>query len=267
MAAHSRQIGGHSEVWVDFEELHASGWAEVIAEGPCASIASGPGRVVTATITHANDDVRTLTLDGGETLYVTGNHRMYSASARDWVAVKDLGVGEELQTANGRKAVSALGYEPGRHQVFNIEVEAEHCYFVGNGQTLTHNGCSPTSSANNPDLKQLTAEAHSKLDPFAQGAKTTAIGQYQDGSLGIASSDDKVPKPQADWARSKGISVVNGSGHAEETLLKGGDRRRGDLERVDVSRRICSDCEKNVIKKGGVQTSTGFSGKKSKKRR
>ena len=141
MAAHSRQIAGHSEVWVDFEELHASGWAEVIAEGPCASIASGPGRVVTATVTHANDDVRTLTLDGGETLYVTGNHRMFSASAQNWVAVKDLGVGEELQTASGRKSVAALGYQKGRHQVYNIEVEAEHCYFAGEGQTLTHNDC------------------------------------------------------------------------------------------------------------------------------
>ena len=151
MAAHSRQIAGHSEVWVDFEELHASGWAEVISERPCASIASGPGRVVTATITHANDDVRTLTLDGGETLYVTGNHRMYSASAGDWVAVKDLGVGEELQTSSGRKSVAALGYQQGRHQVYNIEVEAEHCYFVGEGQTLTHNGCETgvTDSAKN----------------------------------------------------------------------------------------------------------------------
>lgn len=80
MAEHSRHVAGRSEVWVDFEELHAKGWAEVIQERPCPKIASGPGRVVTATITHANDDVRTLTMSSGEVLQVTGNHRMFSAT-------------------------------------------------------------------------------------------------------------------------------------------------------------------------------------------
>jgi hypothetical protein len=62
MAEQSRPLGGGREVWVGFEELNAKGWAEVIEERPCPKIATGPGRVVTATITHANDDVRTLTL-------------------------------------------------------------------------------------------------------------------------------------------------------------------------------------------------------------
>jgi hypothetical protein len=42
-------------VWVDFEELNARGWAEVIEEHPCPKIAEGPGRVVTATITHGEN--------------------------------------------------------------------------------------------------------------------------------------------------------------------------------------------------------------------
>jgi|GEM_PF-3053693 len=66
---------------------------------------------------------------------------MFSATAGDWVPVKDLGVGEDLQTSRGRQSVAALGYQHGRHQVYNIEVETEHCYFVGTGGVLTHNGC------------------------------------------------------------------------------------------------------------------------------
>jgi hypothetical protein len=147
MAEHSRPLGGGSEVWVDFEELHARGWAEVIEEAPCPKIAPGPGRVVTATITHANDDVRTLTMSSGEVLYVTGNHRMFSASQQDWVPVKDLRVGEELRTAKGRESVAALGFQRGRHQVYNLEVETEHCYFVGSGEVLSHNSCAVTDSA------------------------------------------------------------------------------------------------------------------------
>ena len=148
MAQHSRQIAGRSEVWVDFEELNAHGWAQVIEERACPPIAEGSGRVITATITHSNDDVRTLTLDGGETLFVTGNHRMFSATANDWVPVQDLEIGEELQTSTGRKSVASLGFQKGRHQVYNMEVEAEHCYFVGDGEVLTHNGCEtgPTAS-------------------------------------------------------------------------------------------------------------------------
>ncbi len=152
---HSRHSG--TEVWIDLEELNAHGWAQVVRESACPAIAPGPGRVVTATITHRNDDVRTLTLDGGETLHVTGNHRMYSASAQDWVPVKRLRVGEELRTPEGRKSVASLGYQQGRHQVYNLEVEQEHCYFVGDDQVLSHNagaGCgsdgeSPTGGKNN----------------------------------------------------------------------------------------------------------------------
>jgi len=136
-------VDGHAEVWVDFEELNAKGWAQVIEEAPCPSLAAGTGHVITATITHANDDVRTLTLDSGETLHVTGNHRMFSATAGDWTAVKDLEIDEELQTSRGRQSVAALGYQHGRHQVYNIEVETEHCYFVGEEEALTHNMCGP----------------------------------------------------------------------------------------------------------------------------
>ena len=163
MAEHSRRVAGRSEVWVDFEELHAKGWAEVIQERPCPKIASGPGRVVTATITHANDDVRTLTLGSGEVLHVTGNHRMYSASRQDWVPVKDLEIGEALRTVKGRESVAALGFQRGRHQVYNIEVETEHCYFVGNGEVLSHNvGSCVTGS----DRDHVTYEGTKDSKPY-----------------------------------------------------------------------------------------------------
>jgi RHS repeat-associated protein len=189
MAEHSRQIAGRSEVWVDFEELHARGWAQVIEERACPPIAEGSGRVITATITHSNDDVRTLTLDGGETLFVTGNHRMFSATANDWVPVQDLEIGEELQTSRGRESVASLGYQRGRHQVYNLEVEAEHCYFVGSREVLTHNGCDVTDSAykggshdemsSGPGTKGDGLESHhmpdKRADPFARVGEGPAI--------------------------------------------------------------------------------------------
>ncbi len=41
MAEHARRVEGRSEVWVDFEELNARGWAQVIQEAPCPPIAEG----------------------------------------------------------------------------------------------------------------------------------------------------------------------------------------------------------------------------------
>jgi len=59
LAEHTRVVEGRQEVRVDIKELHAHGWAQVIKEAPCPSLAADTGRVITATITHANDDVRT----------------------------------------------------------------------------------------------------------------------------------------------------------------------------------------------------------------
>jgi hypothetical protein len=148
MAEHSRRVAGRREVWVDFEELNAQGWAEVIEERACPVIETGPGRVITATITRPNEDVRTLTLTSGETLHVTSNHRMFSATRQDWVPVKELEIGEALRTSKGRESVASLGFQRGRHQVYNLEVEDEHCYFVGSGEVLTHNSCVTGSDRN-----------------------------------------------------------------------------------------------------------------------
>jgi hypothetical protein len=183
MAEHSRRVAGRSEVWVDFEELHAKGWAEVIQERPCPKIASGPGRVVTATITHANDDVRTLTMSSGEVLHVTGNHRMYSASRQDWVPVKDLEIGEALRTVKGRESVAALGFQRGRHQVYNIEVETEHCYFVGNGEVLTHNAGSCVTGSDRvknelPEGDRRTPEENQKARNYFKNNKEEAKADY-----------------------------------------------------------------------------------------
>jgi len=183
LAEHTRVVEGRQEVRVDIAELHAHGWAQMLRERDCPSLAAGTGRVITATITHANDDVRTLTLDSGETLHVTGNHRMFSAPAGDWTAVKDLEIGEELQTSRGRQSVAALGYQHGRHQVYNIEVEAEHCYFVGEAEALTHNAASCTSG------ESSTAEEGRR----AHKNSVTALGDGYDDKVVL----DSGRKPDA----------------------------------------------------------------------
>ncbi|MGE8452132.1 MAG: hypothetical protein ACN6OP_16210 [Pseudomonadales bacterium] len=74
--------------------------------------------------------------------------------------------------------------------------------------------------------------------------------------MGIASSDKTVPKPQRQFAEDNGLKVVNGQGHAEETLVNAGSKH------VDANRPVCLDCQ-NKMKENGVTTDTPFSGKRA----
>jgi hypothetical protein len=147
------------EAWIEIDELQVVGWAKLIEVFPCPEIEAGPGRVVTATVHHANDDVRLLRLSGGTSLEVTGNHRLFSADRNLWVPVKELRPGEALRRQETTASVESVSELPGRITVYNLEVEQEHCYFVGNDRILAHNACSPEGSA------RENAEARGHLEP------------------------------------------------------------------------------------------------------
>ncbi|MDJ4475795.1 hypothetical protein LD950_24245, partial [Salmonella enterica] len=110
-------------------------------------------------------------------------------------------------------------------------------------------------------LQDLVVEAHSLLDPVAQRFKTTAIGINAEGGYYISSSDKNVPRVQREWAESKGIEVVKGTGHAEETIMN----NKPDVKHIDASRPVCLDCEQ-MMKTHGVETDTQSSGKRSRGR-
>ncbi len=141
LSQHSEPQG--SRVWIEIEELGARGWAELVSVTPCPPLEQGTGRVVTATMKHLNRDVRKLRLANGEVIGVTGLHKLFSADRGDWVRTMDLFDGETLRTASGREQVGTLTPNPGAHLVFNVEVEKDHCYFVGRSGVLAHNGCAP----------------------------------------------------------------------------------------------------------------------------
>jgi hypothetical protein len=118
----------------------------------CPKIEGGPGRVILTTVSHLNDNVYDLTLTGAggmeDTLGVTGTHRFYDESA-GWVHTSDLYVGELLRGDHGDVKVTQLTYQPGMDRVYNMTVEGDHVYYVGDLSTLTHNeGCGRGGSYN-----------------------------------------------------------------------------------------------------------------------
>ncbi len=139
LQAHGVKAQG-ARVFLDLEEVSVEGWAQVTAIRPAPHVTPGFGRVVLATVTHINSDVRSLAfVDAEAPLEVTGQHKLYSLDRDDWVRVWYLQVGERLQTAEGAVTIAALERVRGHRQVFNLEVEGDHEFLVGDSGVRAHN--------------------------------------------------------------------------------------------------------------------------------
>ncbi len=134
--------GPGSQMWFDVEEVGIRGWGNVRSIGIAPRVADGPGRVVLATFNHVNNDVYELGFEGSNVaLRPTGVHPFYSLDRNDWVAVRNVVVGETLQTRDGNVRVRTIRRISGAHRVFNLEVESDHEYLVSSLWLRTHNTC------------------------------------------------------------------------------------------------------------------------------
>jgi hypothetical protein len=120
------------------------GTVEVISA--CPKIQRGSGRVVLTTVNHFSDFVYQLTLQDAsgqtETLGVTGYHRFYDESL-GWIQVQNLHDGEVLRGDHEDLTVVGLTRDLGIDRVYNMTVESDHDYYVGDLTALTHNTCNP----------------------------------------------------------------------------------------------------------------------------
>jgi hypothetical protein len=154
LAMHQADAGG----WIDLSavlDLAEMGAPQglrgrIVSVGPTPQIEDGPGRVVLTTVNHLSSFIFQLTLsagDGGfDTLGVTGWHKFFS-ERRGWVSACDLELGETLRGHDGRQVtVVGLTRDSQVERVYNMTVEADHVYYVGDFSTLAHNNrCLPDS--------------------------------------------------------------------------------------------------------------------------
>jgi hypothetical protein len=79
----------------------------------------------------------TITFDH-ETLRCTPRHRFFTTSG--WVAAGDLSPGCEVRCLDGKMhEIFAVSVEPAETPVFNMRVDQQHTYFVGQAGYLVHN--------------------------------------------------------------------------------------------------------------------------------
>jgi hypothetical protein len=129
------------QVWLEFEELGIADWATLQATEPCPAYILGEGRLVTGTFEHSSGEVLNLFIAGEATpIGSTANHPFWSEDRQDFVQAGSLNPGEHLRLADGR-TTTLERTEPIAEQlpVYNLEVDGEHVYFVGESGVLVHN--------------------------------------------------------------------------------------------------------------------------------
>lgn len=97
---------------------------------------------------------------------------------------RELRAGEELRTQSGAAAtVASLVRQPGSQPVFNLEVETEHVYFVGEAGVLVHNACPVQALVNkvNGNVKDVSATIFKRNIKGGSSATPAVRGQMQKG--------------------------------------------------------------------------------------
>ncbi len=203
--------------------------ADVLAVEPCPAVQPGRGRVITGTFATARCEALEIRLAGrDEVLEPTPPHRFYSETRQDWLAAKDLRPGERLRTASGEPAtVESVGLKPGRHAVYNLEVESEHQFFVGQCGALVHNAYAGRVPYDESDLAGAaldyrraragrTLRDGRRLD---RGQGNVAVFEYVDDS-GSTVTRAFLNRLGRDHAEVWGMRVLNRAGIARERVTR-----------------------------------------------
>ncbi len=152
-------------IWFVLDEMGLEGWAKVLDIQACPEIKPGKGKVVLTTVTHLNSFVMKIKLVGEDTLIEpTDRHRLFSVTRNDWIPAVQLTVGELLKTKDGSIEIESITQRLGTQRVYNIEVETQHCYYVGNNKILSHNvnKCAQPPSLTPPDAGRKGAFKQAK---------------------------------------------------------------------------------------------------------
>jgi RHS repeat-associated protein len=217
-----RALNAKPGAWIRFtlEEMGLDGWAQVTGIGPCPSIQNGVGRVVLATVNHLNSRVMELNIAGSsQPLHPTNSHLLFSATRNTWVPAEELLPGESLKTFTGVARAEKGSFLPGTYNVFNIEVEAAHCYFTGDVQILSHNACVNASTAGRTPEEIQSMIEYAKLTNGYLDKYGPQIIQSTKGALRLEASADAAAARRA--AERAGQPFMGQAGHVPDTAITG----------------------------------------------
>ncbi|MFN9371898.1 MAG: polymorphic toxin-type HINT domain-containing protein [Planctomycetaceae bacterium] len=132
---------GSPWIFLTLHELEAVGPAEIVEVGPCPELEPGEGRLVTGTFAHQSGEVFDITVVGlTEPIGCTGAHPFWSEDRHEFIPARALRPGETLRTESGTlRQITRITPRRGPPvPVFNLEVDAEHVYYVSVVGVLVH---------------------------------------------------------------------------------------------------------------------------------
>ena len=196
------------ELPLSLPEMGLEGTAWITAVEPCPPIEpdDGTGRpVVTGTMRHLAANVLDLAVEGlDELIGVTTTHPIWSEDRHDFIPAAELTVGERLRSLDGTPAriVRITPHRGPPVPVYNLEVDAQHVYRVGQTGLLVHNAC-PTNFSGT-------------TKPWLEGATPNSVYTYVSPTNGRAVQNaiyDADGKVIAHIDFNRHGSAVSGHGH------------------------------------------------------
>jgi RHS repeat-associated protein len=152
-------------LWLEIPEWGVSGYARLLNVAPCPPIEPGPGRIVLMrSATRYVGEMATLKLAGvADIITGTADHPIFSEDRGEYVPLGDLTPGERVRTADGWAIVESLARCRGQQEVYNLEVDAEHRYFVGSNGVEGHNAdaCGGGRSGRQKRLEEIGNDPNS----------------------------------------------------------------------------------------------------------
>lgn len=155
-----------------------AGNAGVLSVSDCPPIKEGRGRLVTGTFRHYSQELVDVNIQGQIPLGCTSGHPFWSEDRRAFVPAHELRTGERLKTAGDRITfVASVTKRAAREAVYNLEVDIEHVYHVGETGVLVHNargaGCTGFHDSDGPSSSLVHRKYVEKVRP---GAKEKVFG-------------------------------------------------------------------------------------------
>ncbi len=208
------------------EEMGLNALARVISIEPCPEIEpdDGTGRmVVTGTMKHLAGNVLEIQTEGdAEPLGVTGTHPIWSVDRQDFVVASQLEIGESLEQADGT-VTQITRITPTRGppvMVYNLEIDAEHVFRVGDDGVLVHNSCPNTvpGAPKNPGRSGKQARLRELAnDPNVSKADRGWIKQELNSIRRGQRTNIRVP-PGKNLAHRRGFGAKDGFGYKHSDL-------------------------------------------------
>ncbi|WP_414707197.1 AHH domain-containing protein [Rhodopirellula sp. UBA1907] len=107
---------------------------------PCPPLSDGHGNLVTGRfVTRGATNLVEATFSDGTILNGTSIHPVWSLDRLEWVPLGELEIDEQVHSNDGPLQLVSSVFHHQPTDVYNIEVDCEHVYQVGNAGILVHN--------------------------------------------------------------------------------------------------------------------------------